>query len=334
MAQQIKLSDIAFDAGTQIRAAISEAIVTDYAERMAEGVEFPPVVLFHDGSQCYMADGFHRAMAVRRNGGHLISAELINGTKVDALWFALGANKANGQRLSEADRRHAVLMAVKTFLNDKSQKQIAKHVGVSQGFVSLVISRNNVGRPERVPGADGNTYPSSAKASESIKQRATNMLQEGKTIADVRTNTGIGREAAYKIQRQVGKAGLDKSHKGIKERREQVRHMADGGHTSRQIAGALKITERAVWEIAKKEGITVHADRAMGKTARHDANRIVDQMALDAENLTSDVGLIDFNALDRNRLSSWLKTFSAARDNLGKFIRRLMKEQQRNGEAA
>lgn len=53
--ERIRLEHIAFDAGTQIREAISEQVVTDYAERMADGVEFPPVVLFADG--CCRTDG-------------------------------------------------------------------------------------------------------------------------------------------------------------------------------------------------------------------------------------------------------------------------------------
>ena len=37
----------------------------------------------------------------------------------DALWFALGANKTQGQRLSPADKKHAILLALKAW-PDKS----------------------------------------------------------------------------------------------------------------------------------------------------------------------------------------------------------------------
>lgn len=63
MSRPVALDLIQFDAGTQIRAAINEAVVGEYAELMQADTKFPPVVLFHDGNAYYMADGFHRAMA-------------------------------------------------------------------------------------------------------------------------------------------------------------------------------------------------------------------------------------------------------------------------------
>ena len=38
---------------SQVRAAIDESVISDYAERMAEGVAFPPVVVFEDGERHY-----------------------------------------------------------------------------------------------------------------------------------------------------------------------------------------------------------------------------------------------------------------------------------------
>ena len=47
----INIDAIVFDADTQTRADADEQVISDYTERMAEGDTFPPVVLFHDGSQ-------------------------------------------------------------------------------------------------------------------------------------------------------------------------------------------------------------------------------------------------------------------------------------------
>ena len=158
--EPVSLDAIVFDADTQIRAAISECVVSDYAERMAEGVEFPPVVLFHDGSRSYMADGFHRGLAAKRNGTTDISATVKAGTRTDALWHALGANRANGHRLTPADKKHAIELALRTW-PDKSERELATQVGCSKTYVhklrGQVVTSDHV--PTRVTGKDGKSYP-------------------------------------------------------------------------------------------------------------------------------------------------------------------------------
>ncbi len=166
---KINLSLIAFDAGTQIREAISEQVVGEYAERMAEGVAFPPVVLFADGC-CrtdgsviyYLADGFHRLQAAQRNGFVDIDADVRAGTKDDALWFALGANKANGHRMTAGDKRHAIVLALQMW-PERSQNEIAEQIGCSQRHVSTVRAevRTTSNLPDRVTGKDGKSYPAS-----------------------------------------------------------------------------------------------------------------------------------------------------------------------------
>ena len=115
MTKKIKLSEIVTDAGTQVRAGLNEATVTDYAEAFAEGAKFPPVIVFHDGSQYIAADGFHRIHAALRSGATQIECDVRKGSKLDALKFALGCNAHHGLRRTNADKRHAVEIAVKEF---------------------------------------------------------------------------------------------------------------------------------------------------------------------------------------------------------------------------
>src|SRR3954462_9709856 len=93
----LKLSDVVTTAGTQIRARINEDTVDEYAVAMLDAEnKFPPVVVFHDGNQFILADGFHRMLAASRNGFKDIEADINKGTKSDALKFALSANAAHG----------------------------------------------------------------------------------------------------------------------------------------------------------------------------------------------------------------------------------------------
>ena len=115
MTKKLKLSEIVTDAGTQVRAGLNEATVADYAEALADGAKFPAVIVFHDGSRYVAADGFHRIHAASRTGATQIECDIRKGTKSDALRFALGCNAHHGLRRTNADKRHAVAMAVKEF---------------------------------------------------------------------------------------------------------------------------------------------------------------------------------------------------------------------------
>ena len=61
----INIDTIAYGGDVQVRAAIDGQVVRDYAEQMAAGAVFPPIVVFsHDGIYD-LADGVHRIGAAR-----------------------------------------------------------------------------------------------------------------------------------------------------------------------------------------------------------------------------------------------------------------------------
>lgn len=338
MPTAVAIEQIVFDAGTQVRAAINEEVVTQYAERMAAGDAFPAVVLFHDGNRYYLGDGFHRSLAAQRNGLAEIPADVRPGTQQDALWFALGANKANGQRLSEDDKRHAIELALSVW-PDKPASEIAEQVGCGHSYVSRVRAEVSTGGnlPEYVTGKDGKQYPASrgpnAKSTEK-RERIAALVREGVPAADIAAEVGASMTTVTEVRKELGVPTLDKSRAAVAQRREDIRSMAARGYTTRQIAAAVGIGESAVYEIAKTEGIVIHADRAVGVTRRHDANRIVEQMVMDAENITADVALIEFHELDASKLSGWIDSLTKSRQSLNAFIRRLSEEQKKHGEAA
>ena len=156
----VALSSIRTDGETQSRAAISGDTVAEYAEAMREGATFPPITLFHDGSNYWLADGFHRVVASRRFGASEIDADVQIGTREDALWFAIGANKANGIRPNKGDVKHAVELALRTW-PEKTQQAIAEQVGCSQKHVCIIKSQfiPRYELPTEVTGRDGKTYP-------------------------------------------------------------------------------------------------------------------------------------------------------------------------------
>lgn len=106
--QELKLSQLRIDGGTQPRVAINEEAVADYAERLREGVVLPPVVAFFDGVVYWLADGFHRYHAHRRAGREAIAVDVHDGGLREAILYSVGANTEHGLRRSNEDKRKAV----------------------------------------------------------------------------------------------------------------------------------------------------------------------------------------------------------------------------------
>ncbi len=56
----LALESIRIDGNTQSRVELDQAVVAEYAEAMAEGAQFPPLIVFFDGVHRWLGDGFHR----------------------------------------------------------------------------------------------------------------------------------------------------------------------------------------------------------------------------------------------------------------------------------
>jgi hypothetical protein len=135
----VPIDSIRLDGGTQPRAKIREPAVARYAEAMKAGASFPPVVVFFDGKDRWLADGFHRVHAARKAGRAEIEAEQRTGTRRDAVLYAVGANDGHGLPRTNADKWEAV----KTVLGDKewrkwSDHEIGRACRVTHSFVGRV----------------------------------------------------------------------------------------------------------------------------------------------------------------------------------------------------
>lgn len=137
--KKINLLTIRIDGGTQARVKLNQDVVKEYAEHMRDGEKFPPVTVFHDGSEYWLADGFHRYFATKANGQTSIEADVKTGTLDDAMLYAFSANGRRGLSMSAEDNRKIIM----TMLNHSdwskwSLAEIASHVGVSKMTVSRV----------------------------------------------------------------------------------------------------------------------------------------------------------------------------------------------------
>lgn len=139
MQKKLNLAVIRIDGGTQARAKIDDDVVQEYAAHMRDGDQFPPITVFHDGSDYWLGDGFHRYFATKSNAQVSIECEIKPGTKRDAKLYGLSANGRRGLSMSPEDVRKAVKeMLLDPEWGKWTQAEIARHVGCSKMTVSRV----------------------------------------------------------------------------------------------------------------------------------------------------------------------------------------------------
>ncbi|MBC7784975.1 MAG: ParB N-terminal domain-containing protein, partial [Burkholderiales bacterium] len=85
---KLAIKKIRTDGGTQPRAALDTFTVDAYADDMKRGDKFPPVDAFFDGTDYWLARGFHRTAAADRSGRKDIEATIHQGTRRDAILFS------------------------------------------------------------------------------------------------------------------------------------------------------------------------------------------------------------------------------------------------------
>lgn len=101
--QVLDISSITMHPDCQCRAKLASATIKEYAKLVNSGLEFPPIRVWHDASNYWLSDGFHRVSAYKLAGKVTISAEVFRGTLTDAIWDACRANSTHGMRRSTAD---------------------------------------------------------------------------------------------------------------------------------------------------------------------------------------------------------------------------------------
>lgn len=132
----LPLDVIRTDGGAQPRASLDAFAIDEYAASMKRGERLPPVVVYYDGNDYWLAHGFHTLAAAEALMLTEIEADLRQGTLRDAILFSVKANAENGLIRGPSDKRRAV----RRMLEDPewgqwSDKKIAEHCKVSRDYV-------------------------------------------------------------------------------------------------------------------------------------------------------------------------------------------------------
>ena len=156
------------DLSLQIR-PLDEDTVRDYAYQLQQDEpELPAVTVALDKETgtSYLVDGFHRLAAHKRNKKYAVIATIIEMTKQEALWYALGANRKNGKRLTREDQRAAIVLALEKF-PDASTRTIADQIG---------CAHTTVGRIQKKSGGALHHLPTSTSEDDSEQTSQSNRV--------------------------------------------------------------------------------------------------------------------------------------------------------------
>lgn len=196
--QSISIDRIRRDGGTQTRDHLETDTVESYAESMRGGAEFPPAVVFYDGKDYWLADGFHRVASAESIGLKEFPCTVKQGDRRAAILYSVGANATNGLRRTNADKRRAVAM----LLSDeewagKSDRWIAEKCGVHNETVAATRSQvtESVSAGPRT-GKDGRKQPAAKPRAASPAPEAPNAYVEiDRALTSATTRKAV--DAAY-----------------------------------------------------------------------------------------------------------------------------------------
>lgn len=136
---KLKLKQIRTDGGTQARVRMCQDTIAEYASKMSDGVVMPPVVVFFDKKEYWLADGFHRYFAAKSNGDLEIECDVHDGTVEDAMLYSFSANGGRGLSMTPEDNYSIVSrMLAHPKWKSWTDSAIAKHIHVSNSTVGRI----------------------------------------------------------------------------------------------------------------------------------------------------------------------------------------------------
>lgn len=259
----IDIAKIKIDSKAQSRMKLCKATIDEYAEGYKEGVKFPPVTLFYDGKDYWLADGFHRYFGAQQAGKKVIQEDITPGTLREAILHSVGANASHGLPRSNADKRKAI----RTLLDDPewaalSSREIARYCNVSH---PLVLDERN--RPLVILPPKDEEKTDSAGDQNDVKQPAKPANTDnlgGDQDADDDANDRIDEEPEY--------TELDQAHDQIAELQNALSIAAQGELGEEEKAEAISLVDGLRSEIktleASLRAMTISRDNFQNQVAQ------------------------------------------------------------------
>lgn len=206
MIKKLLLSTIITNQGTDVRNEIHNPTVEEYGLAARAKQKLPPLVVYDTPQGMLLADGFHRFFGFEQQGITHYECDVRKGSRADAIKFALGCNTTHGLRRSNADKRNAVVIALREFpkMSDRSIAEMCKVSNMlvaeikaeiaaktereklaagESSFTSNPASGSDSTPEKSVTGKDGKTYK--------VPPRPTNAIPEPPKKQKALDATGI-----------------------------------------------------------------------------------------------------------------------------------------------
>jgi len=136
--KMIALELVRLDGGTQSREKLDQDAIESYSQSLSA---LPPMIVFYDGSDHWLADGFHRWHGYQKAGRKACRCEVRSGSLDDAKLFAAGPancpHDTAGLRRTRKDKRRCIAIAIDV-MPRWSDRAVADHVGCSKNTVASV----------------------------------------------------------------------------------------------------------------------------------------------------------------------------------------------------
>lgn len=270
MHRNVNLKEIRIDGGTQGRVELNQDVVAEYAEIVRDGADLPPVTLFNDGTDLWMADGFHRFFGYMAADRASIPADVRVGSQRDAVLYSVGANTSHGLRRTNADKRKAVL----TILGDPewsqwSDRKIAEACGVGHPFVAAVRNpeRAAAQTEARKPKVESDSTPArGTKVESDSTHKQPEPTPKAPTEAEQIANDAHGdddpAELLATLQRELEEAhALIKAAEADDLKAEVIRWHKAYDHAQREQSRYMDLLDKS----KKREELTMRLLRRCGK---------------------------------------------------------------------
>jgi hypothetical protein len=157
--RDVFLDDVVIDERLNLRDHLDQEAIERYEEVLHR---LPPLTLFRIDDQLTLVDGFHRFTAAHNKGLEKLKAEVHDGTYMEALDFAAGANLWHGVPPTRAERRRMVEIKLKMH-HELSDRALSDQLSVSREFIAkvrkILIDAQEIPSATTRMGADGKLYP-------------------------------------------------------------------------------------------------------------------------------------------------------------------------------
>lgn len=179
--------------------------------------------------------------------------------------------------------------------------------------------------------ATGSVAPSAARLRARIRARRDAEEARASATADISYPEPEPEPEPQPIEATEPAAAAARPPGALADRIARFREMAATGHTSAQIADVLGYASpETVRASAKRHGIDIHADRALGRNTRKsiDSNRIVRETVSQLEGVLLGIALVNCDELDPAEIKGWADSLAASTREINRLIRHMKEKTQ------